>query len=74
MYPNPSDGRFMVRLSGIDTENTKISVVSAIGKEVYNAELDSAQKQLNLTELSKGIYFIKVMTRAETYLQRIVIR
>jgi hypothetical protein len=56
IYPNPGNGIF--NISGF--ESGTIKVFSEIGKCVYQSEINKTEK-INLTALSKGIYFCKLI-------------
>jgi len=74
--PNPSDGNFMVELfnglaSGEMAENISIQVVNELGQEVFSssekingtdwsAGLHSEKKEIDLTNVAGGVYFIGI--------------
>jgi len=58
IYPNPSEGIFNVLLEGVKGD-IQIKVLDLIGKEYSNFKLHgNTSTQLDLTELSAGVYFI----------------
>ena len=71
VYPNPSNGLFYV-----DTEensNVQIFVYDVTGKMVFNTASSVSINEVNLTNLSKGVYSLKVVKGNEVYNQRIVL-
>ena len=72
--PNPSsDGNFILTLSNLKTDNTKLFVYSIEGKKVL--------EKINLKEgdnyvasgLKKGVYLVKVICNNKTYTKKLII-
>ena len=68
IYPNPTEGIFNVEIKNALFSELSIFITDIQGKIVYsNFDKNSAidySKQINLTNLAKGIYFIKVITES----------
>lgn len=62
VFPNPSSGVFKF------SENANYRVVNITGKEILNGYGNS----LNLTNFDSGVYFIKLETRTNSYIQKII--
>jgi hypothetical protein len=58
IYPNPSTGILEVRLPS-SAVSQMISVFDINGKEVLKTNMSSSYKQLNLSHLSNGLYYIR---------------
>ena len=58
IYPNPTKGILEVRLPA-SAVNQTISVFDINGKEVLKTNMGSGYKQLNLSHLSNGLYYIR---------------
>jgi hypothetical protein len=58
VYPNPASDVLNVVLNGQVT-NT-VEIYSSLGQKVYTGETAGAQIQINISNLQKGIYFLKV--------------
>lgn len=75
--PNPNTGRFL--LNGTFKENTgkvNIAVINALGQTVYTDQINSAakvQKELDLTSLAPGVYFMNVQTTEAQITKRVMI-
>lgn len=54
IYPNPSSG--LITMSNITTTN--IVVYNSIGQQVFSKKLSNDEKELNLSFLDNGIYFL----------------
>lgn len=62
MYPNPTEGQVYIQVSGIDerASNQLIDIYSLQGKLVKQYKLKQEVQVLNLSDLEKGIYFVRV--------------
>jgi hypothetical protein len=77
LYPNPTDGKFNIGISNPNFSELSINITDIQGKLVYS-ELDKNitvdyTKQVDLSNLSKGIYYIKFNTSKEFKIQKLVI-
>ena len=68
IYPNPSNGIFSI--AGVD--NKQIEVYNIYGTLIYSSKNNLSQ-EVNLRQLPKGVYFIKIKTDKKLVLKRIVI-
>ena len=76
-YPNPSNGMVSLRFpSEFQFQQYEIRVLDAQGKNVYaeNLKLLSNAIILNLTKLSKGIYFINIVNGQKNEVVKIIIQ
>lgn len=55
VYPNPSNGIFTIQ----NNNNIHFVITNAIGQVVFIEDSNSNQSQIDLTHLSKGMYFLK---------------
>jgi hypothetical protein len=71
MYPNPTENYTNIR--SLRDPILEVSVFDVTGKMVQNMHLSSGQNsvRLNLSNLSKAIYFIKIKTTTATYRQKL---
>ncbi|MCF8459530.1 MAG: PKD domain-containing protein [Flavobacteriales bacterium] len=63
VYPNPSNGQFVVEVSGVEAD-VQIVVLDVAGRQVYNEGVvlnNSFRKDLNLN-LASGTYLLQVAT------------
>ena len=77
IYPNPTSGMFNISISNANFAELTISVVDIRGREVYKSvdKNIAAQynKQLNLEQVAKGIYYIKLSNGTDVKIQKLVI-
>ncbi len=69
IYPNPSDGKFLI---ATDIKAT-VNVFDTKGQIVYSGTLDG-DTQLDLSALSRGVYYLKISTNELQLVEKIVIR
>ena len=77
LYPNPTNGILNWRASNVHTEEFTISIIDPLGRTVVMEKIDLSNKansalgQMNLGELSSGLYMVEVQsdpTRKTKYL------
>jgi hypothetical protein len=78
IYPNPSNGTFNIAIKNANYDELLISVIDLQGKEVYtmsdkNISADY-NKQVDLSGLAKGMYYIKLHTDSEVKVQKLIIQ
>lgn len=65
VYPNPSEGIFSMEIDGFDGERLAIQVFDLQGKLLHEENINNPEdfvyKELDITHLAKGTYFIKVL-------------
>jgi len=70
VYPNPNNGTFTVRTkNSVET----ISVTTLTGKIIYSENGNSNINTIQLNELEKGIYFVKVQSNDKIQVKKIII-
>ncbi|MES2591064.1 MAG: T9SS type A sorting domain-containing protein [Bacteroidota bacterium] len=77
LYPNPNSGTFNVAIGSVNFNQLLISIVDIQGKEVYNLMDKNItadyNKQIDVTNLAKGIYYIKFNTDTEVKIQKLIV-
>ncbi|KAA3646964.1 MAG: T9SS C-terminal target domain-containing protein [Bacteroidetes bacterium] len=74
IYPNPSTGVFNVAFSSL-MQNAQLEVRDIQGKIVfYKNALKSTNYQLDLSNQSKGVYFIQVKSEVGVFKEKIIVQ
>jgi hypothetical protein len=76
IYPNPSDGIFMMKLHGVHG-NATLRILNVTGKLVYTETLTlqgELSKELHIGHLATGIYHLQIHTNNGTLTEKVVIR
>lgn len=72
VYPNPSNGQFIVEVSGIEAD-AQIIVNDLAGRQVYNEGVvmnKAFRKEINL-DVANGTYLLQIMTEEGTVTRKI---
>jgi Tol biopolymer transport system component len=64
IYPNPANNRVMVTLPAADTQSQMLRIIDALGKVVFEKQVNINTKQLevDVTDFANGIYFVNFPT------------
>ena len=64
VLPNPNNGNFMLQFSSPTAQHLTLTVRNVIGEAVYNKDLQSFSgdfsEEINLSNMSKGVYVVTV--------------
>ena len=71
VFPNPTSGIFNLRV--MKFENANVRIFDAIGKEVFNTRMNDTQTLIDLSNQSKGLYFVQVEGRDFSYTQKVTV-
>ena len=63
LYPNPANENLFVQLADPNTEVYYITVTNVNGRAVMMLPQPEIQKGINISSLSKGIYFVQLMDK-----------
>lgn len=78
VYPNPTSGLFSISVNKASFTELLISIVDIQGKEVFTSvEKNNASEfstQINLEELAKGIYYIKLNNGSDVKIQKLIVQ
>ena len=75
VYPNPSDGKLFIESKSFLDEDFTLDVYSVLGQKVFsetNIKLES--KEIDLSALNSGTYFIKLSNDFRALQQTLVIK
>ncbi|HZX62437.1 MAG TPA: C25 family cysteine peptidase [Bacteroidales bacterium] len=77
IYPNPNSGKFTIVLRG-NGKNISIRILNTLGSLVYTEKnvmvTGMFTRNIDLSTLSEGVYFLKVETDVGTLVRKLVIR
>jgi hypothetical protein len=77
VYPNPASNMINISVGNANFSQLTISIVDIQGKEVYN-ETDKNisadyNKQINIEQFAKGVYYIKMNTGNDSKVQKLIV-
>lgn len=77
VYPNPSEGKFEIKLKDIKPGTLKIEISDITGKTIYSKKYSNASleitEQVDLSAYSKGIYSLKIQNGESVYTTKLTI-
>ena len=56
IYPNPNKGIFTIEL----TQATELRIIDVSGQLIYKTKLPNGKTELNLSDFSRGLYFVEL--------------
>lgn len=68
VYPNPTNGVLNIVVNG----NFEYQILNGMGQEVVNGTAQGTE-QVNLSNMSKGVYFLRLNTGSQVNIQKIVV-
>jgi len=74
IYPNPSNGEFVIRLSENNSSDNLITVTNLLGQEVYRTVSNKQSNYINLNNIEKGIYLIRILTGNSETIKKLIIK
>lgn len=78
IFPNPAKNHISVKLPPVDFESdAKVTIMNAIGQVVFQQKLNelkmiNGQFELNISDLPKSIYYLKVEHNSAVLIQRFI--
>lgn len=76
IYPNPTKGDFTIAISSNTDLNAAIQILSIDGRVVYEDHLSTSgglyEKQVNISNLADGIYYLKMQSSQATKTYKIL--
>ena len=72
VYPNPSTGEVSVEVSV--SGKVKIVVTNMLGETAWTGSSDSGSMQLELSDLPKGTYFVKLESESGSMVKKLVLQ
>lgn len=73
IYPNPvSSGKTYIYITSKNNFNKKIDFYNVLGKKIFSTYLTG--KELNISNLSKGVYILKITENNTSETRKLVIK
>ena len=68
IYPNPVENKLYINTN----EDVKITIYNVLGKLVQTTEVTSTKKDINVANLSSGIYLVKINNGAQSITKKMI--
>jgi hypothetical protein len=73
VFPNPSTGILYIVNSSSVKEESQIQVINSIGQTVLEETITSNYKNIDLSKLNNGVYFVKIISDKQSVIKRVVL-
>jgi hypothetical protein len=74
IYPNPANDKLNIKINKFNNTNQyKFKLVSVEGKELKSESLINSQTEIDVSDLSNGIYFLEVNTANSNLRKKLII-
>ncbi|MBF9251702.1 T9SS type A sorting domain-containing protein [Pontibacter sp. 172403-2] len=78
IYPNPSEGIFTISVSNLSAHTADLRILNVIGNEILHEKLTRGEgqfaKTIDLSNLAKGLYYVKLETDNFSAVRRVIIK
>ena len=79
IYPNPSDGKFIVNIQTNNNKTLNIKITDITGRIIENNDIEVYNgkdniKQYNLNNLNNGVYLINIVTENTAITKQVIIQ
>jgi endonuclease I/chitodextrinase len=69
MYPNPANGDNVFFKT---SQNLTVKVYNILGKLIIDTKISTSKNNLNITTLSKGVYFVKIKSDNTSIIKKLI--
>lgn len=73
MYPNPSEDMISFQLPS-DTNKAQVTIFDYLGKSLLKQNISTLNKNLDVSNLSSGIYFVRIQTDSKVGTKKLIVR
>lgn len=74
IYPNPNNGICKIKLNVTNFENSKYEVYDILGNLKNKGNIRNQETEIHFNESEKGIFFIKIYTEKEQFIEKVIIK
>jgi hypothetical protein len=72
IYPNPNSGVFTIQLSAAPVSPVTVEVINGLGQVVDGFTMNAATKQVDISLLDNGVYFVRTISGSTVTVHRVV--
>ena len=72
VVPNPNNGIFIVTLDNASEVKSRVTVLNALGQVVYTNESTDNLRNVDISALASGIYYLQVSSNEATIAQKMI--
>jgi hypothetical protein len=72
IYPNPNNGSFEIQMTNLSAE-TEIEILDLNGKVIYKNNYSNKKQNINIENISRGIYIVKATQNGNIRTKKLII-
>ena len=72
IFPNPANKQLNIRIN--NTEIINIQIIDVSGREIFNNQFETSLISINTSELTNGIYFLKIKSDTQIGFKKFIIQ
>jgi hypothetical protein len=73
IFPNPSSGNLIISFEGTIIKGN-VEILNILGENVYSENIfNKSKEEINLKNISEGIYFVKVFDGEKNYCKKLIV-
>jgi len=74
LYPNPASDKVILNIENPSTDDLTLSIYNAMGAFVKSEIVKPNNREINVGDLSNGVYMVEIKTQEQTRMQRLIIQ
>ena len=71
IYPTPANGAITIEINNLTKENT-LTILNISGQELIRQQIKESKTQLDINNLTSGVYFLKLITDKTVEVRKII--
>ena len=71
IYPNPTSNKFIIEMDN-QKDSYNLEIFNTIGQIILNKRIFNSFEQIDLSDQSAGIYFVKIQSAKNTMVKKII--
>ena len=74
IFPNPTDGKFTISIHSTEHESYSLTILNSLAQIIYSDRLSKTitNTEIDMSNFSKGIYWIKLSDGKDEVIKKIV--
>ena len=74
IYPNPANDILILNIDNANKADLTLNIYNVIGKLISSETLKQNQQQINIGDLSNGIYIVEIKSRELSGIRKLIIQ
>ena len=74
IFPNPSDGKFILEINKLQITDCRLQITNVLGQIIHQSVICNLQSVINLSSYPQGIYFLQLQNEKEIITKKIIVK